>query len=142
RRRHTRFSRDWSSDVCSSDLLEDLALAVPGKVELDRLDTVGAVLLLGLRLGETDRRDLRLAVGDARDARLDDGRRVQPGDLLGDEDALLEAAVRELEPRDDVADGVDVRHAGVQTLVGEHEAAVHRDALLLVAQALGGGTAA
>src|SRR5207302_7268559 len=23
RRRHTRFSRDWSSDVCSSDLLED-----------------------------------------------------------------------------------------------------------------------
>src|SRR5690606_40042331 len=25
RRRHTRFSRDWSSDVCSSDLLESLA---------------------------------------------------------------------------------------------------------------------
>src|SRR5690606_40962722 len=23
RRRHTRFSRDWSSDVCSSDLLRD-----------------------------------------------------------------------------------------------------------------------
>src|SRR5215475_15516311 len=23
RRRHTRFSRDWSSDVCSSDLLMD-----------------------------------------------------------------------------------------------------------------------
>src|SRR5690606_40216810 len=23
RRRHTRFSRDWSSDVCSSDLWED-----------------------------------------------------------------------------------------------------------------------
>src|SRR5690606_40869672 len=28
RRRHTRFSRDWSSDVCSSDLLRD-ALAHP-----------------------------------------------------------------------------------------------------------------
>src|SRR5690606_40437269 len=26
RRRHTRFSRDWSSDVCSSDLIELLAL--------------------------------------------------------------------------------------------------------------------
>src|SRR5690606_8095904 len=25
RRRHTRFSRDWSSDVCSSDLLQSLA---------------------------------------------------------------------------------------------------------------------
>src|SRR5690606_40584554 len=24
RRRHTRFSRDWSSDVCSSDLVADL----------------------------------------------------------------------------------------------------------------------
>src|SRR5690606_40257184 len=27
RRRHTRFSRDWSSDVCSSDLPDDLAAA-------------------------------------------------------------------------------------------------------------------
>src|SRR5690606_40972330 len=24
RRRHTRFSRDWSSDVCSSDLLDEI----------------------------------------------------------------------------------------------------------------------
>src|SRR5690606_18477395 len=31
RRRHTRFSRDWSSDVCSSDLLLD-----EGVVELKR----------------------------------------------------------------------------------------------------------
>src|SRR5207302_7083937 len=30
RRRHTRFSRDWSSDVCSSDLiLSPIAIAVP-----------------------------------------------------------------------------------------------------------------
>src|SRR5690606_41868341 len=27
RRRHTRFSRDWSSDVCSSDLVEIIAPA-------------------------------------------------------------------------------------------------------------------
>src|SRR5690606_27733461 len=27
RRRHTRFSRDWSSDVCSSDLYQDQAMA-------------------------------------------------------------------------------------------------------------------
>src|SRR5690606_40694281 len=26
RRRHTRFSRDWSSDVCSSDLIQALRL--------------------------------------------------------------------------------------------------------------------
>src|SRR5690606_40258378 len=38
RRRHTRFSRDWSSDVCSSDLLLDL----------DRLDgRADGALLLG-----------------------------------------------------------------------------------------------
>src|SRR5690606_39827923 len=29
RRRHTRFSRDWSSDVCSSDLLLATALVLP-----------------------------------------------------------------------------------------------------------------
>src|SRR5690606_39533433 len=27
RRRHTRFSRDWSSDVCSSDLIGDVIYA-------------------------------------------------------------------------------------------------------------------
>src|SRR5690606_40941935 len=26
RRRHTRFSRDWSSDVCSSDLVHDVSV--------------------------------------------------------------------------------------------------------------------
>src|SRR5690606_41198499 len=30
RRRHTRFSRDWSSDVCSSDL-DGIALSADGK---------------------------------------------------------------------------------------------------------------
>src|SRR2546429_6881607 len=29
RRRHTRCSRDWSSDVCSSDLLDDAPIVVP-----------------------------------------------------------------------------------------------------------------
>src|SRR5690625_7581294 len=29
RRRHTRWPRDWSSDVCSSDLLRDLEDGVP-----------------------------------------------------------------------------------------------------------------
>src|SRR5690606_39393572 len=34
RRRHTRFSRDWSSDVCSSDLgtaLQNNGYKIPGK---------------------------------------------------------------------------------------------------------------
>src|SRR5690606_40592965 len=29
RRRHTRFSRDWSSDVCSSDLFQNRMLELP-----------------------------------------------------------------------------------------------------------------
>src|SRR5690606_40368600 len=65
-RRHTRFSRDWSSDVCSSDLAGlaalPLLLSIPGIVweplhrpliEL-RLGSfaleIGAVLLVGLAL--------------------------------------------------------------------------------------------
>src|SRR5690606_39486808 len=33
RRRHTRFSRDWSSDVCSSDLVMALAEAIAAAIE-------------------------------------------------------------------------------------------------------------
>src|SRR5690606_39861139 len=32
RRRHTRFSRDWSSDVCSSDLMKDAMDAAISKL--------------------------------------------------------------------------------------------------------------
>ena len=62
------------------------------------------------------------------------GAGFEPGDLLGDEDALLEATVRELEAGHDVADGEDAGHVGAQPVVGRHEAAVDRDALLLVAE--------
>src|SRR6266568_7863919 len=52
RRRHTRWNCDWSSDVCSSDLL-DRAGGVPALLrELgDRLDT-GAVTVTGATIGE------------------------------------------------------------------------------------------
>src|SRR5690606_14707331 len=105
--------------------LEDLALAVAREVVHERLDV--AVLLPRLRLGEADRGDLRLAVGDARDARLVDRRGGQPRDLLGHEDALLEPAVGQLQAGDDVAEGVHVRQVGAQPLVDEHEPALHRD---------------
>src|SRR5690606_40529111 len=53
-RRHTRFSRDWSSDVCSSDLaqlLEDLDVADLVFIRMGILETeedAGLALLLGL----------------------------------------------------------------------------------------------
>ena len=62
---------------------------------------------------------------------------LRPGDLLGDEDALLEAAVGQLQPGRDVADGEDAGHVGAQALVDEHPAALHGDALLLEAHARG-----
>src|SRR5690606_19166589 len=42
RRRHTRFSRDWSSDVCSSDLGRTLFL--PDRPGNNRLDTLRNLL--------------------------------------------------------------------------------------------------
>src|SRR3712207_9427652 len=50
RRRHTRYWRDWSSDVCSSDLaevLEGVQLALvadDGDVDVGQLDPQGPVL--------------------------------------------------------------------------------------------------
>src|SRR5690606_40798664 len=47
RRRHTRFSRDWSSDVCSSDLFS----------------TPGTAPRVGVRVGDSVV-DLAMALGD------------------------------------------------------------------------------
>src|SRR5690606_40740489 len=38
-RRHTRFSRDWSSDVCSSDLVLTVGLFLGGQAFLGRFST-------------------------------------------------------------------------------------------------------
>src|SRR5690606_40540430 len=52
RRRHTRFSRDWSSDVCSSDLARDRVLLAVGAGVL----VVEAVLARDVRRLPRDRR--------------------------------------------------------------------------------------
>src|SRR5699024_12165989 len=41
RRRHTRSKRDWSSDVCSSDLLEDEGATLTGGDHRPHLGPVG-----------------------------------------------------------------------------------------------------
>src|SRR5690606_40656066 len=59
RRRHTRFSRDWSSDVCSSDLLavlntaDQLRESLAGAAEI--AEQIGGTKLgrLGSMLGDT-----------------------------------------------------------------------------------------
>src|SRR5690606_32682039 len=76
-RRHTRFSRDWSSDVCSSDLA--LVLAVPSRLPSCSLlkDTKSLPIsrpkdflwvLLSLKLSSCRARILRLPVSFVRPA--------------------------------------------------------------------------
>src|SRR5207302_4453578 len=47
RRRHTRFSRDWSSDVCSSDLLGNTVTSFSGTVTVTLAANPGGGTLAG-----------------------------------------------------------------------------------------------
>src|SRR5690606_40641064 len=47
RRRHTRFSRDWSSDVCSSDLREEIAFLINADLLVAGIATLVQSLGLG-----------------------------------------------------------------------------------------------
>src|SRR5690606_40633763 len=59
RRRHTRFSRDWSSDVCSSDLGKDTGGGV--QAGFHRVEAVLVVEVAGQGAGEAE----EAAEGDA-----------------------------------------------------------------------------
>src|SRR5258707_8042682 len=75
RRRHTRYWRDWSSDVCSSDLAPD----DPGEVigVIGRSGT-GKTTLMNLlcRFYEADRGTILIDGLDIRDYRRSEERRV------------------------------------------------------------------
>src|SRR5690606_1954188 len=79
RRRHTRFSRDWSSDVCSSDLEAFLA-----SVEGDMLDALEGA------------EDLAKAVAAAHDAGAEPGPAGWLRELLRDRPPGTYAAALEL----------------------------------------------
>src|SRR5690606_40041998 len=72
RRRHTRFSRDWSSDVCSSDLdggaKPRIGIVTAGKSYLDTrqaLDMLGVDAARAAALGQIGRASCRERVEDA-----------------------------------------------------------------------------
>src|SRR5690606_40725293 len=46
RRRHTRFSRDWSSDVCSSDLQAGIDAAQDVGLRIQLINTADAVVFM------------------------------------------------------------------------------------------------
>ena len=108
-------------------------LRVAGQIVFVRGDLVVTEHLFCFHLGVADRCDLRLTVGDLRNIHIWNEHGVQPRNLLRDEDALLVAAVRKLQTRNDVTDGVNTRDAGRKTLVRDHEAAVKLDADFLQA---------
>src|SRR5437764_9761929 len=56
RRRHTRYIGDWSSDVCSSDLVNQLAQVGTMILTIAPYPLHGAVMLLRVRSGQLDRR--------------------------------------------------------------------------------------
>src|SRR5690606_39421706 len=49
RRRHTRFSRDWSSDVCSSDLVSEFVIAIGNPLGLSYSHTTTFGIISSLR---------------------------------------------------------------------------------------------
>ena len=90
-------------------------LAVGGERELVDLDVVA--LVPGLLLGVSERRDLWLAVGDARDHVVVDRHGLGTRDGLGGDDALGLGSVGQHELGRAVPDGVDARHIGAHEVV-------------------------
>src|SRR5690606_37576024 len=115
RRRHTRFSRDWSSDVCSSDLFErqghgDLALVLADVLEFPQ--PVEMAKRTGHELDIEPMRSLervlrREALVDARDADIDRRDHVAFALLF---DPRAAHAVQELRIGLDVVD--EIEHLG------------------------------
>src|SRR5918993_3707829 len=72
RRRHTRYWRDWSSDVCSSDLFAEVLRrleSLGGTEEMRRKDLLWFVLSWAMRRRPKAERERIAAV--ARDSHLD-----------------------------------------------------------------------
>src|SRR5256712_3415192 len=91
RRRHTRFDRDWSSDVCSSDLgALDPANRVGARLAAG---DAGAHLAAAELLGQQDRGLLPAGRGDQHD-RIDPLGVIEPAQRLGEERILAELCER------------------------------------------------
>src|SRR5690606_40296932 len=98
RRRHTRFSRDWSSDVCSSDLLhrrpEVLAVEEPLEIHLD-----GVLVATTMR---TPGHDFELAAGFCHTEGLLAGAPVRQCRYCGTGSARSEEHTSELQSRENL----------------------------------------
>src|SRR5215208_6414545 len=120
--------------------------ALGGGVERELVDDHLVALVLGLGLGQTDRRHLGGGEGDPRDAGVGDRRGGLAGDRLGDQEALGEGGVGQGQRRrrQQVADRVHALHVGLEGVpaLGDHEAPVQLDPDVLEAEVAGDRAAA
>ena len=130
----------YGNELNEARCSKDIRLSVARKVVFDRAYLV-TVLFACLLLGQANRGDFGFAEGYAWNSGLVHHRGGEAGDFFRYEDALQEATVCKLKSGNDVSDCVDVAHTGVQSLIGENEAALHLDTGFFVAQAFGHGTA-
>ena len=109
----------------------------PGKLS----DVDPETLLLGLLLRESDRRDLGTAIRAVRDVLVVHRAMGLASDGLDTDHPFVHGLVGQQLFAGAVADGVDALEVGAAALVGQHEPALHGDALLGVPQPVGGGAA-
>src|SRR5207247_7670357 len=124
------------------DLHEAFGLPRPPRAPVRRegesSDDVVELALLALVLGETDARDLGVAVRHAGDVVVFDRVRLAPRDLLGHDYALAEPFVRQHRRARHVADRVASRRGRLEARIDLDEAAiVELDAGFLEADVLG-----
>src|SRR2546422_2028891 len=85
RRRHTRCSRDWSSDVCSSDLFSEREFPVESAertvLSAEPMPLVAVITKAGLAPSKTEARRLIAQGGVELDGeKVTDGDRILPGE--------------------------------------------------------------
>src|SRR5690606_3392443 len=110
-------------------LAERDSLAVGAEREAADLHLIAGFLRLGLC--QTDRRDLRMAIGASRNFKLVEGMRWQTLDRLDADHTLVLGLVSQHRRPGDVADGVDARHVRAPVTVSDNNPALHLHAELL-----------
>src|SRR5690606_3936904 len=108
RRRHTRFSRDWSSDVCSSDLIAGAPDFLPYAADVHRYfrmlaDATPRVRVVTIGTSEEGREMIAVAVADEKlldDLEANRARLAQLADprTLGLDDAKADALIAQTTP--------------------------------------------
>ena len=111
---------------------QHLRLRIAQHIGLLRDDIVRAVNFLGFRFGQAHGGNFGFAERYARNVVIGHDARVQSCDFLCDKDPLHRGAVRQLQTGHNVSDCINIPPSGVQAFVGQHETAIHRDALCLV----------